>query len=161
MVSDLGIHNVTFAGWQEDPFPFYQSLSVSVLPSVSEETLEYGGVTHTVRGNEGLPRTHLEAMMFGLPIIGTRIAGVPEQISDGINGLLVPPSDPDALATALRTLILDPQASAHMGREGRRYAIDRFSVAAYVAGVLDVYAEVRPSFREAAEGYRRSITVQA
>jgi glycosyltransferase involved in cell wall biosynthesis len=138
---ELGVGNVTWAGWQEDPFPFYAASDLTVLPSVSEETLEMAGRSYPVRGNEGFPRTHLEAMQFALPVVGTRIAGVPEQVEDGATGILVPPGDPAALADALETLLNDAGLRRRMGARGRERVRELFSTEAYVAGVLDVYRE--------------------
>jgi len=142
IISDLKIDNVTFAGWQGDPFPFYAHADVSVLPSVSHERLRLEDGEIEVRGNEGFPRTHLEAMVFGLPVVGTRIAGVPEQVADGETGFVVEPGDPAALADALEKLVRDAGLRARMGEAGRRRVEERFSTAAYVRGVMAVYDEV-------------------
>uniref|UniRef100_UPI003B3BB6B3 glycosyltransferase family 4 protein n=1 Tax=Longimicrobium sp. TaxID=2029185 RepID=UPI003B3BB6B3 len=139
---ELGVDNLTFTGWQGDPFPFYHLADVTVLPSVSQEQLEMPGRTLQVRGSEGFPRTHLEAMALGLPVIGTRIAGVPEQIVDGETGLLVPPSDPAALADALETLLASEPLRRRMGSAARDRALELFSTAAYVAGVCREYDRV-------------------
>jgi glycosyltransferase involved in cell wall biosynthesis len=56
---------------------------------------------------EGVPRVLLEAMAAGLPIVATDVAGVPTLISPDVNGLLVPPADPSAIAAALDRLIRD------------------------------------------------------
>jgi glycosyltransferase involved in cell wall biosynthesis len=56
---------------------------------------------------EGVPRVLLEAMAAGLPIVASDVAGVPSLIADGVNGLLVPPGDPAAIADALDRLLRD------------------------------------------------------
>lgn len=141
---DRGIDNVTFTGWQDSPFSFYRYAGATVLPSVSEEVLEFDGHRVEVRGNEGLPMTHMEAMRFALPVVGTRIAGVPEQVEHGVTGLLVEPGDPAALADALERLLADPEEARAMGRAGAQRVERLFSTRAYVEGVLRVYADLLP-----------------
>jgi glycosyltransferase involved in cell wall biosynthesis len=139
---ELGVDNVRLTGWQENPFAFYRYADLCVLPSVSRETLRVGERTLEVRGNEGFPRTHLEAMQFGLPVVGTRIAGVPEQVDEGVTGLLVEPSDAAGLADALLRLLQDPALRRRMGDAGRERVNRLFSTRAYVDGVLRQYAEL-------------------
>jgi len=137
---ELGVDNVTFTGWQDDPFAFYPYADLTVLPSVTYERIDLGGgETIEARGNEGFPRTHLEAMRFGLPIVGTRIAGVPEQVLDGVTGRVVEPGDPAALADAIEELLRDPARRREMGERGRERVERLFSTRAYVEGVLAVY----------------------
>ena len=78
--------------------------------------------------SEGLPTVVGEAMALGLPVVATRVGSVPEAVGGG--GLLVPPSDPGALARAAAQLIEDPSARAAIGQEGHRWASERFSVEA-------------------------------
>jgi glycosyltransferase involved in cell wall biosynthesis len=78
--------------------------------------------------SEGLPTVLGEAMALGLPVVATRVGSVAEAV--GAGGLLVPPSDPGALAHAAAQLVEDPSARAAMGEEGRRWASERFSVEA-------------------------------
>jgi glycosyltransferase involved in cell wall biosynthesis len=139
---ELGVTNATFVGWTSDPFAVYRSCDLTVLPSVSREVLEMPGGAKVVEGNEGFPRTHLEAMCFGLPIVGTEIAGVREQVEDDVNGYVVPPSDPGALADALERLMSDSGLRERMGAAGRRRVLERFSTERYVEGVLGVYRDV-------------------
>jgi glycosyltransferase involved in cell wall biosynthesis len=88
-----------------------------VLPSVSE----------------GLPRVVVEAMLCGTPAIASRVDGIPEVIEDGMNGLLVPPGDIEALAAALVHVLCDPEIEV-MGIRARDFARSFFSQDHYVAG---------------------------
>lgn len=135
----LGLHNVTFTGWQSNPFSFYQVADIEVLPSVSREVLDYGDKTVVVGGNEGFPTTHLEAMCFGLPIVATDIAGVREQVEDGVNGWVVPPGDALALADALERLLADGELRSRLGQAGRERVQRKFSTQAHVAAMEQVY----------------------
>lgn len=138
----LDIANLTFTGWQSNPFPFYQAADIEVLPSISRETLDYGDYQLRVEGNEGFPRTHLEAMYFGLPMVGTDIAGVREQIQDGVNGWVVPPGDPMALADALEKLLADGELRSQMGQAGHRRVQQEFSTEAHVNAMVGVYQDL-------------------
>jgi glycosyltransferase involved in cell wall biosynthesis len=140
---DLNLHNVTFTGWQSNPFGFYQVADIEVLPSVSRERLDYGDRIVEVGGNEGFPTTHLEAMAFGLPIVGTDIAGVREQIEHGSNGLVVTPGDPLALADALETLLQDGELRSRLGQAGRDRVRRDFSTEAHVTAMVDLYDDLR------------------
>ncbi len=68
---------------------------------------------------EGIPVVIMEAMAAGLPVVSTRHSGIPELVEDGVTGLLVPERDPEALAQALRRLVLDAPGWPEMGRRGR------------------------------------------
>ena len=81
--SDNGLRDkVIFSGYQNNIANFYQIMDLLVLPSFSE----------------GLPNVILEAMAFKIPVIATSVGGVPEVITDGLNGLLVPPGNSDLMA---------------------------------------------------------------
>jgi glycosyltransferase involved in cell wall biosynthesis len=75
---------------------------------------------------EGLPNVVLEAMEAGVPVIGTRHAGIGEAVEDGRTGLLVPPGDVAALTGALRRLADEPDMARKMGAEARRVALEKF-----------------------------------
>ena len=89
---------------------------------------------------EGLPLAIIEAMMSGLPVVGTRVGGVAEVMVDGETGLLVPPKDPEALASALNRLLEDAGLRRQMGEAGRRRALDRFTEARMLAETTAVYS---------------------
>ncbi len=69
---------------------------------------------------EGLPYALLEAMAAGLPIVATRVGGIPEVVTDGRCGLLIPPGDPDALSRGICRLVQDPHLAAALGAEARQ-----------------------------------------
>jgi glycosyltransferase involved in cell wall biosynthesis len=91
---------------------------------------------------EGLPRSLLEAMAAGLPIVTTDVPGCREAVTHGVNGLLAPARDGAALASALRTLIDDPLLRRRFGAAGRERAAREFDSSIVVAETLAVYANL-------------------
>ncbi len=77
---------------------------------------------------EGLPLSILEAMRGGLPIIASRVGGVPELVVDGVTGRLVPPGDPESLAAAMQELADNPVLRQRLGQAGRERFEARFSM---------------------------------
>ncbi len=75
---------------------------------------------------EGMPLVVLEAMAAGLPVVASRVSGIPEVVVDGETGWLVPPETPAALAAALAALLADPREAARRGTAGRRRAAARY-----------------------------------
>lgn len=88
---------------------------------------------------EGLPVAVMEAMAAGLPIVATAVGGVPEAVTDGESGLLVPPRDPEALAAAIGRLVEDPALCARLA-EGSARTSPRFDIATAVQRQQEVYA---------------------
>jgi colanic acid/amylovoran biosynthesis glycosyltransferase len=82
---------------------------------------------------DALPTALLEGMACGLPLVSTKLSGIPEIVIDGENGLLVEPGSASALADALAVLLLDPRRARDMGRAGRRRAEALFDLQANVA----------------------------
>jgi len=91
---------------------------------------------------EGLPMSVLEAMARGLPVIATPVGGLPELIEDGVNGLLVPPGDPPALARAILKLADNQEARQALGRAARETILARHSAAVALPRLEEVYAAV-------------------
>ncbi len=114
---------IRFLGWQRDLGPIFRSWDIFAMPSLTE----------------GFPMAALEAMAQGLPIVATNVGGLPELVEDGRTGYLVPPSNVEALAKGLRTLILDPKRRQEMGAAGGRRSREHFSVDRMVAQTAEIY----------------------
>lgn len=114
-----------------EPLPdLYRSADIFVLPAV-----------HDPQGNvDGLPNVILEAMASGLPVVASRISGIPLAITHGQEGLLVPEQDPTALRRALERLLKDPAAARRMGEQGRRRAASKLSWDAVAGRYREAYA---------------------
>ena len=95
----------------------YAEADVLVLPSVLDSRND----------TEGLGVVLLEAMSYGVPVVGSRVGGIPDIIVDGATGLLVPPGDPAALAAALRHLAADPDLRAQLGSAGCAHVREHFT----------------------------------
>jgi glycosyltransferase involved in cell wall biosynthesis len=72
---------------------------------------------------EGLPVALVEAMASGLPVVATEVSGSKQIVVDGVSGRLVPPGDPSALSEAIRSILVDEQGAAAMGRAGREHVV--------------------------------------
>lgn len=103
---------IRYLGRLDDIRPAMADASVYVLPSY----------------REGTPRTVLEAMAMGRPVITTDAPGCRETVTDGVNGLLVPSRNAEALARAMLNMAGDPARRTRMGTAGRSLALSRYSV---------------------------------
>jgi colanic acid/amylovoran biosynthesis glycosyltransferase len=87
---------------------------------------------------EGIPVALMEALASGCPVVSTCISGIPELVEDGINGLLVPPGDPGALAKAIRRLLESPKLRTAMGQRGQQKIRAEFTLRACVRDLADL-----------------------
>jgi glycosyltransferase involved in cell wall biosynthesis len=88
---------------------------------------------------EGLPLSMVLAMGAGLPVVASRVAGIPEVVNDRVSGLLVDPGNSDQLARALAALVADPGLRRRLGDEARTFVTPRFGVDGYVKAVVSLY----------------------
>ena len=127
VVAALGVErHVAFLGERSDLGPLLAQADLFVLPSEQESF--------------GLAA--LEALASGLPVVASRVGGLPEVVRDGETGRLVPPRDPPALAAAVLELLGDGARRAAMAREAREDAVTRFRPAPVVERVEAIYREV-------------------
>jgi colanic acid/amylovoran biosynthesis glycosyltransferase len=75
---------------------------------------------------DGIPNVLVEAMAAGAPVVATNVSGIPELVTNEVNGLLVPPDDPHALADALIRLHEDPLLATRITDNGKRTVQERF-----------------------------------
>jgi glycosyltransferase involved in cell wall biosynthesis len=116
---------IRFLGWRGNLVEDLRRWRLFVMPSLEEAF----GVAA------------LEAMAVGLPLVGTRVGGLPELIEDGRTGLLVPPGDPEALGRAIRSLLLRPGLMLSMGTAGREKAVGEFSIDRMLSATREAYAQ--------------------
>jgi glycosyltransferase involved in cell wall biosynthesis len=127
MAQGLGIAGrVRFLGYQTDPAPTLAASQVFVLSSRSE----------------GFPRSVLEAMRAGLPVVASDVGGVGEAVRDGVEGLLVPRRNPDALANALARLLAGASERERLGAAARRRYESSFRIEKMVEKTAAIYATV-------------------
>jgi sugar transferase (PEP-CTERM/EpsH1 system associated) len=96
---------------------------------------------------EGLPVALLEAMAAGLPVVATRVGGIPDVVTSGKTGILVPAGEPERLAEAINTLIEDRELATAIGLEGQKIVAERFDSSHMVARYEELYARMRPATR--------------
>jgi glycosyltransferase involved in cell wall biosynthesis len=122
----LGIEGrISWAGFQKNVAPYYAIATIYALPSISE----------------GSPNVILEAMSVGLPIAATRAGGVPEILEHEKTGLLVPTQDPQALAEALRKLLLSGHLRARLGSAAQQQVESAHTLHAYKRALTKFYIE--------------------
>jgi glycosyltransferase involved in cell wall biosynthesis len=91
--------------------------------------------------SEGIPLTILEAMATGLPVVATRVGGIPEVVVDRQTGLLVPPGQPESLANAIAELSANRDFADSLGVNGRQRVETMFDVRAMVRSYEELYVD--------------------
>lgn len=99
------------------------------------------------RWPENQPYAVLEAQALGRAVVATRVGGVPELVDDGVDGLLVPPGDPAALALAVRSLLADPARARRLGDAARRRVVSTHAPDAWARRMLTLFTECRAADR--------------
>jgi glycosyltransferase involved in cell wall biosynthesis len=115
----------SFLGGRADVEECYGAFDVLVLPSL----------------REGFGIVLLEAMAAALPVVASRIGGIPEVVVDGETGILVPPADAEALARALHSLLADPERAEIFGQKGRERAREFFDFDDYIKRLERFYVD--------------------
>jgi glycosyltransferase involved in cell wall biosynthesis len=119
------LSNVTFTGFVDNVGDYLASFDVFILPS----------------NREGIGSILFDAMEAGLPVVASRVGGVPDIVHEGQNGILIDPARPDQLRAAILRLRADPELRTRLGSAGRELA-KGFSAASMARKYLDLYREV-------------------
>jgi glycosyltransferase involved in cell wall biosynthesis len=106
--------------------PYYEAADVVAIPSLSE----------------GSPNVLLEAMAFGVPVVATRVGGIPEIVNDGETALLVPAQDPGAMAAAIERLLSDPVTASTLAGQARRKVETDYSPESRAKTLIGIYDDV-------------------
>lgn len=119
--------HMQFPGWivDETKESFLSKSDVFFLPSYTE----------------AMPMSILEAMGYGLPIVSTRVGGIPKLVEDGYNGFLYEPGDIDGASEGLIRLLKDEELLDEFGRNGYNKACTEFSYEHHISRIMDVYRE--------------------
>ena len=123
----LGIADrVLFTGWRRDLPRVYADLDVLALCS----------------DNEGTPVSAIEAMAAGCPVVATRVGGLPDLITNGESGYLVPPADVEGLTAAILRVLHDPDTTDRMCRAARLSVQRRFTMKRLITDMEQLYCEL-------------------
>jgi glycosyltransferase involved in cell wall biosynthesis len=126
LARELGIAaNVVFAGRRTGP-NLHHLFDISVLCSTSE----------------GFSNSILEAMAAGNPVVATDVGATRDAVIDGQTGLLVPPSDPERLASAIAELLHNPERARAMGQAGQQRARDDYCASRSLEALEGLYEEL-------------------
>jgi glycosyltransferase involved in cell wall biosynthesis len=128
LVAGLGLRNVRFTG--------------RVTPNEMAQLLDEADIMLNSPDIDNMPLSLIEAQAAGLPIVSTSTGGIPYIVQDGLTGLLVPPGDDAALATAALRLLEEPGLALRLTRAARQACIDRFSWHAVEEAWVRVYREL-------------------
>jgi glycosyltransferase involved in cell wall biosynthesis len=124
----LGLERcITWSGFTSNVFAEFRHMHLFVLPSL------FG---------EGMPMVLLEAMAAGLPVVSTRVEGIPQVVRDGQDGLLAAPGDPQGLADALLRFARGEVSGEAMGDSGWQRQREHFSDVTMAARIAEIYREV-------------------
>ena len=125
--NELEAH-VSIMGMRNDMEPVYAQADFLLLPS----------------RRDPFPRVIMEAMCRGIPVVASRVDGIPEMVEDGVTGLLVEPEDVEGFVVAVARLLRDPDLRARMGAAGHKRAQTLFAPESYVKAMLELYASLSP-----------------
>jgi glycosyltransferase involved in cell wall biosynthesis len=106
------------------------------------EYLQQADVFLLISNWEGLPISILEAMSYGLPVIASDVAGVKEEVLDGVNGFVVPRKDAQSITSAISALYYDRQMALAMGEQSRERFEKYFTIDLMIKRTIQLYKDL-------------------
>jgi len=110
---------------------YFKAVDVVLIPSIT---------SHGVQ--EATSLAALEGMSCGKPVIVTNVGGLKEIVTNRRTGIIVPEKDPEAIATAIETILENPDVATIIGSNAREYVLKHHSYISYASRVLDIYKKV-------------------
>jgi glycosyltransferase involved in cell wall biosynthesis len=126
LIRKLGLINVKFTGWRADAHDIISLMDIFVLPSHAE----------------GVPKSVIEAMAMGKPVLTTRVGSIPDVVDHGETGILVPARNAKALAEKLARLLADKEFRRRLGQNARAKALNKHSIKDNIKGLERIYREM-------------------
>ena len=124
LAKNIGLENrVHFLGFKENPAQYLKAFDIFVFPSLKE----------------GLPYAILEAGLAELPIIASNVGGIPDIITDGEDGILVPPKDVQALSEAIKKVLADKELGQRLGKNASEKIKQHFNFEKMLEKTMDIY----------------------
>jgi glycosyltransferase involved in cell wall biosynthesis len=119
---------------------------ISIIPTVSHKDLfqaiKLSDVFVMSSISEGFPMAPAEAMVLGVPVVATRVGGIPELIEDGVSGLLVPPRDSKILAKTIKNVLQDNHLKEMLASNGKKRIVEKFSPSIICNKLINYYQQV-------------------
>jgi glycosyltransferase involved in cell wall biosynthesis len=126
IVQSEQLENVVFLGWRSDALEVLSLMDIFVLPTIGE----------------GVPKSIIEAMAMGKPVIATNVGGIPELVRHGETGFMLKPADSESLAEAIISLAKDNKLRNKFGAKAERIASKEYSIRDNIAGLEKLYQEL-------------------
>ena len=129
----LGVRkNIIFTGWRKDVIEILNLFDILVLPSL----------------NEGMGKVLIEGMALGKPIVASSVGGIIDLVENGVNGILVPPKDSDALEEAILKLIKNKNLAQKLGKNGKTKVYPEYDTFVMVRQIEDLYEDMLSKFKK-------------
>jgi glycosyltransferase involved in cell wall biosynthesis len=131
IIESKNLEKIYFLGWRSDALEILSLMDIYAFPSLSE----------------GVPRSIMEAMALGKPVVATSVGGIPDLVRNGETGFLVEARNSDGLANAILTLAKNKELRTKFGEKARSIAFKECSIKDNIVGLENLYLELAKNFR--------------